>query len=140
LSAMAHGEFLLLARLAERAPHLRTEKQGIVPEAALAPRLAENGPFHRAPPHAAQSPALSQRDGAHKACAAILHAAEFFEQQSIIRLVDRQRRTGYWRMQQRESRRKHTRRAIERVHFQAGIVREEQAGGVAAVVQRLRIC
>src|SRR5580698_2239647 len=66
LSAMAHREFLLLARLAERAPHLRTEKQGIVPEAALAPRLVENGSFHRPPPHATQLPAFRQRDGAHE--------------------------------------------------------------------------
>jgi hypothetical protein len=72
-----------------------------------------------------------------KRARAILHAAQLFDQQAIIGLVHGQRRTGHRRMHQRESRRKHSRRALERVHFQAGIVREEQARAVAAVVERL---
>ena len=134
---MAHGEFLLLGGLAECATQLRTVEQRVITEASLAARFVDDGPFHRAAPHTAQFAGLRQRDGAHETSRAIFHAAELLDQQAIIRLVHRQRRTFHRRMQQRESRREDSRRALDRVHFEAGIVREKQSRGVPAVVQRL---
>ena len=63
----------------------------------------------------------------------VLHAAQFFKQQPVVGFVD-----GSGASAPRissENRAENTPGAPrERVHFQAGIVREQQAGSVAAVM------
>ena len=125
---MTHAEFGLFPSLAKRTPEGRIEEQRIVAEAVAAARFFQDHTFHPPAKHAHWFAAFDQRDGAHKRRRAPLHAAQFFEQQPVVRLAGGPG-AGI-------AGGAHSRRAIERVHHQSGVVREKQPGAMPPIMPR----
>src|SRR5262249_42980686 len=124
---MTEREFLLGGRFAERAAEGRAEKKRVVTEAARSAGLVDNGAFHRTAIHV-DPPFLHKRDRAYESRDAVRNAAQFLQQQTVVRIVG-----GAW---PGEARRIDAGRSAERIHLESGIVREQRAGSVRRVVQR----
>ncbi len=125
---MAEGELPAGGGFSESEAELRTVEERIVSEAGGAARLFEDDARHRAAKDATEMLAFDERDYADETCGAVGHAAQLFEQQAVVGLVGG--------VGAGEAGGMNAGRAAERVHFQARIVGEEQAGCIRGVVTR----
>src|ERR1019366_6927542 len=125
---MAEGDLPLGRGFSESEAERRRVEQRIVSEARGAARLVEDDARHRPAKDAAETFAFDQRDYAHEARVPVGYASQLFEQQQVVGLVGRVRAGEAGGM--------NAGGAAERVHFQARIVREEQAGCVGGIMAR----
>src|SRR6185312_3985624 len=126
---MAHRELLLFACLAKGAAEGRIKKQRVIAETAGSARLIHNDAFYRPFVEHWHARRLYQSDYANEARGPVAHAAQFFDEQQVVAFIG-----SAW---SGEASRIDSRRAVERIHDQTGIVGEQLALHMRAIMLRL---